>query len=122
MQGGIRFWYTEMNQWGRDKLVEKFSRTKVISMPIWNFSDGFAPHRTMFRPVIGVHLLVAAHSKSERVRMSNVFPPTFWTHAVDFEDVIKALAPLQMLEEGFMHKIGGDPILDLHSYAGIHDS
>lgn len=99
----------EVNQYGRSELINKFVRhKKVLSMPLYNFGDGFGLYRTMRKSVMGVYLQPVAMPKAEHTRQANVYPLTLGPHASNFEDVTKAVAPMRILERGMSVVINGE--------------
>lgn len=102
----------EVNQFGRNELIKKFARSsKVMSMPMYNFDDGFGLYRTMRKSIMGVYMLIVALPKNEHTRQANVYPLTLGPYGSNFEDVIKALAPMRFLDEGMMVNIKGTDVL-----------
>lgn len=56
---------------------------------------------------MGVHLQLAAMSKSEHTRQANIFPLTPGPRGSNFHEVIQVAEPLQMLDRGLTWKIKG---------------
>ncbi|EAQ83506.1 hypothetical protein CHGG_09910 [Chaetomium globosum CBS 148.51] len=80
---------------------------QVRSLPCLDFNDGFGLYRTMTKSIMGCYLQIAAMPRSEHTRQINVLPVTLGPHGANFDDVMKALAPLKALDQGITVAING---------------
>ncbi|KAH6613526.1 hypothetical protein F5144DRAFT_654050 [Chaetomium tenue] len=101
----------EVIQFGREVLINKFAigpeQGQVRSLPCLDFNDGFGLYRTMTKSIMGCYLQIAAMPRSEHTRQINVLPVTLGPHGANFDDVMKALAPLKALDQGITVVING---------------
>ncbi|EAQ82920.1 hypothetical protein CHGG_10738 [Chaetomium globosum CBS 148.51] len=92
-------------------LINKFAigpeQGQVRSLPCLDFNDGFGLYRTMTKSIMGCYLQIAAMPRSEHTRQINVLPVTLGPHGANFDDVMKALAPLKALDQGITVAING---------------
>ncbi|RYC62816.1 hypothetical protein CHU98_g3384 [Xylaria longipes] len=101
----------EMHEFGRDALVQTFAQSsKVRSLPVLTFADGFGLYRTMYKSIMGVYNEIAALPKAEHGRQINIFPLTLGPHGSNFADVVKALEPMKALDKGLVVKINGEQL------------
>jgi hypothetical protein len=90
----------EIATYGREYLVETLFNKRCISLPYQLFIDGFGLYRNMYRSLMGIYLIPACLSASERSKQSNVLPLTLGPHGSNFPDVISTLSGLQQLDRG----------------------
>jgi len=85
----------EIITFGRGTLVKKFaSSSKVRSLRLLNFIDGFSLHRNIRRSIIGFYFIPVGLSYVERKRRANVLPFTLSLYGSNISDVVEAIGPL----------------------------
>ena len=94
----------EIKAHGREYFRNHFdSKTdRCISLPYLLFLDGFGLYRNSFRTLMGVYLILASFSFSERMRRVNVFPLTLGPHRSNLNDVLSALLSLRDIDKGIL--------------------
>lgn len=93
----------------RQHLTKSYNNKKSISFPFQIFINGFGLHRTVYHSIMGVYMIPAGLSASERAKRHNVFPVTLGPHGSNFPDVIESLSGLTCLDRGV--DLGNDSTL-----------
>lgn len=65
--------------------------TKVVSLPFFNFNDGFGLYRNIRKSLIGMYLINTALKYRERYRRSNIIPLTLGLYRSNIADVVAAI-------------------------------
>jgi hypothetical protein len=82
--------------------------TKVISVPIQVFIDGFGVFRNSYRSLVGVYAIPAALSIQDRYHRANILPLTLSPHSSNCDDTIRALQSLSDLDQGVETEINAE--------------
>ena len=92
----------ELKTHGRKYFCDNFDATKskCLSLPYLLFLDGFGLYRNSYRSLMGVYLIPASFSSSERMRRVNVFPITLGPHGSNLNDVLDTLSTLRDIDKG----------------------
>ena len=95
----------ELDYYGRDFFFSHFDAQKgsaCLSLPYLLFLDGFGVYRNSYRSLMGVYIMLATLSFSERMRRANVFSITLGPHGSNLDDVLDALVALSQFDKGII--------------------
>ena len=99
----------EVAYYGREFLVERFARNRVVSLPFQLFIDDFGVHRNMYRALKAFYWIPANLAYEERRKIANVFTLSLGPHGAAIGDVVEAFAEsIRELDRGCLLNINGE--------------
>lgn len=85
----------EILYFSRSNIVAKFdtmsTSTKVVSLPFFNFNDGFGLYRNIRKSLIGMYLINTALKYRERYRRSNIIPLILGLYRSNIADIVATI-------------------------------
>lgn len=100
----------EIQTFGRDALISRFTQQHVWSLPMKIFIDAFGLYRNMYRSILGVYALLAFLPDHIANRQSSVIPITLTPFASEDADTLSDIPGLAELDRGCHVTINGKPI------------
>ncbi|PMD37434.1 hypothetical protein L207DRAFT_531721 [Hyaloscypha variabilis F] len=96
----------ELKTYSREYFTQPTS--KMLSIPMVCFIDGFGLYRNMYRTLMCVYLTLASMNSRQRSRGASMFSLTLGPHASSFADVISGVSGLKDLDKGVELEVEGE--------------
>ncbi|RPA95736.1 hypothetical protein L873DRAFT_1845836 [Choiromyces venosus 120613-1] len=90
----------ELDQYGREFLIQTAVGNNILSIPHTTFVNGFGLYRNNYRSLTGVYLVASSLPLRERTRLVNTFPLTLGPHGCSVSSIFETLGPAMSKLEG----------------------